>query len=244
VTARAGRLLLAIDTATRESIVALGSLDPGPASDVVGGELGAPTSDGLVAESRRSVQHRHGSQLLEQLGEVLSAAATSLDAVGAIAVGTGPGSFTGLRVGVATAKTLAHVRRLLLVGVPTSEALRRAAVAAGAPPGSAVVLPAGAHDHYLARADGPAELVAPGGLVEALGATPAISVDLDTFGDDASRRGGIAVDGLPGALLALARERLTAGQSDDVALLVPAYVALPRGVASATQELAWSPDLR
>ena len=45
-----------------------------------------------------------------------------------LAVSQGPGSFTGLRVGVATAKALAHVCRLPLVGIPTQEVL-----AAGAP---------------------------------------------------------------------------------------------------------------
>ena len=148
-----GPLLLAIDTATRVSLVGLASLDRGR----------------LAAQSRRDVRHRHGSHLLEQIEEALHAADADLEAVGALAVGTGPGSFTGLRVGLATAKTLAYVRGLPLVGVPTSESLRRAAIAAGAPADIAIVLPAGAHDHYLAPADGPARLVAPGQLGEAAG---------------------------------------------------------------------------
>jgi hypothetical protein len=37
---------------------------------------------------------------------------------------------------------------------------------------------------------------------------------------------------------------LAAGDADDVAALVPAYVALPRGIARVTVEMEWSPDLR
>ena len=76
-------LVLAVDTSTRASIV------------VVGGEA-------VQAQSRREVQHRHGSHVLEQIDEVLAAAGASLAEVTALAVGTGPGSFTGLRVGLAT----------------------------------------------------------------------------------------------------------------------------------------------
>ena len=108
---------LVIDTATRTSVVALGRLEP-------------------MASSLRAVRHRHGSFLLEQVDEVLAAAGASLADVSAIAVGTGPGSFTGLRVGLATAKTIAYAVGLPLVGLRSSDALRRAAVdSAAAPPG-------------------------------------------------------------------------------------------------------------
>jgi tRNA threonylcarbamoyl adenosine modification protein YeaZ len=231
-----------MDTATRESVVALG---PWRGARAGRGGLDPGASVSLAAVSRRQVQHRHGSQLLEQLEEVLAVVAVGFDAVGALAVGIGPGSFTGLRVGLATAKTLAHVRGLPLVGVATSEALRHAARSAGAPAASAIVLPAGAHDHYLARVGAPAELIAPGALAEALGTTPAVSIDTDVLGAEPARLGAAAVAGLPDALLALARDRLGEGSGDDVSGLVPAYVALPRGIPPGrAEEVTWSPDLR
>jgi tRNA threonylcarbamoyl adenosine modification protein YeaZ len=235
MTASDDGLVLALDTSTRTSVVV----------------LGGPERTRLLAESRRVVGHHHGSRLLEQLDEVLAGAGAHLEDVSSVAVGIGPGSFTGLRVGLATAKTLAHVRQLRLVGLASTDALRSAATAAGAPADVAILLPAGAHDHYLAMSGAPARLVPPGGLADALGATavasvdgPLPSVEAADRDQDAARLGEAAVAGLPAALLALACDRLAVAATDDVALLVPGYVALPRGIDPLTQESAWSPDLR
>jgi tRNA threonylcarbamoyl adenosine modification protein YeaZ len=200
----------------------------------------------VLAASLREVRHRHGSFLLEQIDEVLGAAGVALDHVSAVAVGTGPGSFTGLRVGLATAKTIARARGLPIVGVRSSDALRVAAESAGAALGTAVVLPAGAHDHYLVRPGASAALIPPGSLTSELDGDPAIAIDLgaEVLGADAARLGEAAVRGLAAALLAVAWSRLEAGDADDLATLVPTYVALPRGVRQGPEELAWSPDLR
>ena len=220
-------LILAVDTSTRASIVTLGSADP-------------------LATSRRHVKHRHGSHVLEQIDEVLEQAARSLDEVEALAVGTGPGSFTGLRVGLATLKTIAYARQLPLVGVMSSDALRAAAAATGVAADAVVVLPAGARDHYLARAGEDPVLIAPGDLAEALDGAPVLAIDMDAelLGEEAARAGAAAVEGMPATLLQLAAARLEAGETDDVAELTPAYVALPRGVKRAAEDLGWSPDLR
>jgi tRNA threonylcarbamoyl adenosine modification protein YeaZ len=195
-----------------------------------------------LAVSLRTVQHRHGSHLLEQIDEVLASVTATLADLDGLVVGTGPGSFTGLRVGLATLKTVAYARRLPLVGVRSTDALR---AASGLRDG-VVVLPAGARDHYLARPGQDPLLVAPGDLIEALAGGPAISVDLpaELLGPEAAERGRVALAGLALALLDAARARLAAGDGDDVAELTPAYVALPRGVKRAAEELGWSPDLR
>ncbi len=82
-------LTLAIDTATPEVSVALG----GP--------------DGLAGELNLRPGRRHGEVLAPAIESLLRLAGASLDQVERIALDAGPGLFTGLRVGVATAKALA-----------------------------------------------------------------------------------------------------------------------------------------
>jgi tRNA threonylcarbamoyl adenosine modification protein YeaZ len=220
-------LILAVDTSTRSSIVVIGVAAP-------------------IAVNRRDVQHRHGSHVLEQIDEVMVSSGVSLDDVEGLAVGTGPGSFTGLRVGLATVKTIAYARGLPVVGVMSTDALRRAAIAGGVPGDAAVVLRAGARDHYLACAGVDAVLVAPDDVDAAIAGRPVIGIDMDAelLGPEAAQRGRVAVEGLPAALLSMARDGLDAGAADDVSELIPAYVALPRGVRRAAEDLGWSPDLR
>ena len=69
---------------------------------------------------------RHGMHLSERLighiDGVLEESSASLEALDIIAVGIGPGSFTGTRVGVMTAKTLASLRKVALYGINAMEA--------------------------------------------------------------------------------------------------------------------------
>jgi tRNA threonylcarbamoyladenosine biosynthesis protein TsaB len=77
----------------------------------------------------------HATRLLAMAGELLSTADISWRSVERIAVGLGPGTFTGLRVGIATARGLAQSLSVELVGVSSSLALAKAALQrlAGAP---------------------------------------------------------------------------------------------------------------
>jgi tRNA threonylcarbamoyladenosine biosynthesis protein TsaB len=67
----------------------------------------------------------HAGRLLGAAEEALAAAGVGWDEVTRIAVGVGPGSFTGLRIGIATARGLAQSRNLPVTGVSTLEALAR-----------------------------------------------------------------------------------------------------------------------
>jgi tRNA threonylcarbamoyl adenosine modification protein YeaZ len=61
--------------------------------------------------------------LHEKAGDVLPSALGDLEGIQGVAVGLGPGSFTGLRVGLAAAKALSYARRLPIAGISSLQAL-------------------------------------------------------------------------------------------------------------------------
>ncbi len=101
-------LVLGIDTSTMQGGVAL-----------VG-------EDGLCSEYTLNVEATHSERLLPAIVRMLQDAGVTLQALSGIAVSIGPGSFTGLRIGLSTVKGLAYATGLPVVGVPTLEALASA----------------------------------------------------------------------------------------------------------------------
>lgn len=84
--------------------------------------------DGVLrSEIVTRAQSQHGETILPHIASLLSMAGVGVGDLELIAVGLGPGSFTGVRIGVATAKGLHAARRTPLVGVSTSAALAHAA---------------------------------------------------------------------------------------------------------------------
>lgn len=79
----------------------------------------------LLAEWSASVRESHGETLLPHVARVIELSGLTLDAIDAFAVGLGPGSFTGVRIGVAAAKGLALAQRKPLIGVTSLRALAR-----------------------------------------------------------------------------------------------------------------------
>ena len=67
----------------------------------------------------------HATRLLPLIAEVMERAGVGWEELDRLAVGVGPGSFTGLRIGLATARSLAQSRGLPLVGVSSLEALAK-----------------------------------------------------------------------------------------------------------------------
>jgi tRNA threonylcarbamoyl adenosine modification protein YeaZ len=215
--------ILVLDSATSRVVVAAGD------------------GDGrLIAERSFPAEHRHGERLLATVEELARSEGLGLDALRSVVVGTGPGAFTGLRVGLATAKTIAHELHLPIAGVSTGEALVRAA--GGATP---VWLPAGPQDRVEIMPDGAPRLVTGAMARETSGDSSVAAVDLDgRASPEALERGRHAADGLAVALLELGVVRLATG-GDDPETLVPQYVTLPRGVTGSLDlegGVAWSHD--
>jgi tRNA threonylcarbamoyl adenosine modification protein YeaZ len=231
--------LLALDTSTATIVVAAGS-----------------TAGDVLAAGTFAGRFRHSQELLPAAIRLIDGAGLRLGDLAGIVVGTGPGAFTGLRVGIATAKTLAHELGLPIVGVASSSALLAAVDGA-----AALWLPAGPRDRVLVRAGeepvvvpvappAAASDVASGTPVrDAAAATtgPELAVDLDGRATDAALElGRRAVAGLPAALLRIGAARLAAGEADDAERLVPRYASPPRGAVAqqAERDVAWSRDPR
>ncbi len=119
--------ILALDTATRATAVA----------------ISLPT--GQLFEARDDPppdqRPRHTTRLLPMVAELFEVAEVDWDAIDLLAVGVGPGTFTGLRVGVATARALGQARGIPLVGVCTLQSLAVNALACADCAGTEVVLP-------------------------------------------------------------------------------------------------------
>ena len=81
--------------------------------------------DRVLAHDDRSSEQRHAEVLLPRIEAALASAQVGLSAIELIAVGIGPGSFTGLRVGLATAKGLALATKIPLCGVSSLRVLAR-----------------------------------------------------------------------------------------------------------------------
>lgn len=225
---RADGTILAIDTATSRVAVAIGNPD-----------------GTLMAESTWPAGHRHGETLLPAIEGLLGERGLAHSDLVGVVVGTGPGTFTGLRVGLATAKALAHGLGIPIAGVSTGAALLEAATLANGASSPRLVLavPAGPQDRVVV--DGPAPRLVPAGTDPELGEATLIAVDLEGRAPaDAVDRGAVALAGLGRALLRIGAARLAAGDADDLAGLVPEYVTLPRGVARAAGEVTWSRDRR
>jgi N6-L-threonylcarbamoyladenine synthase/protein kinase Bud32 len=104
-------LVLAIDTSGAECAVGLGSFEDDAAGPRVLGETN-------IAAPRAALTH-----LLPIVLRLLDECGAGIHEVDAVVVGRGPGSFTGVRIGVATAKGIAHGRGAPLWGVGTLDAV-------------------------------------------------------------------------------------------------------------------------
>jgi hypothetical protein len=209
------QVLLAVDTSGSRVVIATGS----PAG----------VADGV---STWTAGYRHGETLLPSIGRFLGEQNIRRSRLAGVIVGTGPGAFTGLRVGMSTAEAL---------------------IAASGVERAVLLLPAGPSDRLVVRS-GSAPVPLPAGLDPDLAdGERLVALDLeDRAPPDALERGEAARGRLGHELIRLGAARLRelgdgerAGErAGELETLVPEYVTLPRGVRAADGTVAWSRDHR
>ncbi|APT84084.1 tRNA (adenosine(37)-N6)-threonylcarbamoyltransferase complex dimerization subunit type 1 TsaB [Corynebacterium aquilae] len=129
-------LSLAIDTATPTLVIGVARHDSVEC---------APGAVEVLAEVQLEDCRKHNEELIPQVHKVLANAGVEFADIDQIVVGCGPGPFTGLRVGMASAQALAHALRIPLKGVCTLDAI------AGATGASLVATDARRREIYWAR---------------------------------------------------------------------------------------------
>src|SRR3990172_1407034 len=214
-------MLLAVDTSTNQMGLALYD-----GTQVIGE---------LVWHSR----HYHTVELAPAVADLFARSGLKMDAIQALGVALGPGSFTSLRVGLAFVKGLALARYLPVVGIPTLNIVAAAQEVRDLP--LAAVLQAGRGRLALAwheasetgwRARGPAQVTTADDLAESIQKPTIVCGELTA--DERQRLARKRVNVVlpspaacvrrPAVLAELAWERWQTGAQDDVASLAPIYL--------------------
>ncbi|KQP57731.1 tRNA (adenosine(37)-N6)-threonylcarbamoyltransferase complex dimerization subunit type 1 TsaB [Agreia sp. Leaf283] len=205
-------MLLAIDTSAGTSVAIVD-----------------PSTGRIVAERSTPDTMRHAEVIGTLLAEVLEAAAVRPAALDGVVVGMGPGPFTGLRVGIAAARTFALGAGLPLLPMVSADAVARQQALSGASDTVIVVTDARRKEVFWS-------------LYELSGSEP-VRVDGPGLAkpDSLPHTGARRVDAaeIPAAQLALAAAALVeAGKplaSDDALYLRSPDVTMPSGIKRVTQ---------
>ncbi len=220
-------IVLALDTSTPTVVAGLVELPAEPG--------GQPTE---LASRRLPGGRQHGELLMPAVLAVCAQAGRTLDAVDAVVCGTGPGPFTGLRVGMVTAAALGDALRIGVYGVCSLDGV---AAAAAAPVGAPllVVTDARRREVYWAAYDAAGHRIAgpnidiPAALAEhiedlqpmAAAGAAAGELDLPVLDIDAPT---------PAGLVAVAAPELRASTPPEP--FAPQYLRRPDAVAATTRK--------
>lgn len=191
---------------------------------------------GRVVQAELESDRAHASDLLPTIDRLVASLGATPKHLAAVVVGTGPGSYTGLRVGIATALGLARAGGAAVLGVPSGEALCFGACAVG----SEIVLLLDARSgelycaHYRRTAHEVETIVAPCVLrpseVAAYLANEAVIFGDATVGEaaalDAATRARVRTDIVPhaSAVLELGTARIARGIESALSDLEPLYL--------------------
>ena len=174
-------MILGIDTSAAQCAVAL---------------LGSPLDSGGAVVERRAMERGHAEHLFPMIDAALARAGIGYDRLDRIAVCTGPGSFTGVRIGVAAARGIALGRGIPVVGISRFEAL---AAQAGGP--VAVCLSGRGNMIYLQAFDPDGVALAAPEMASDTGFVAAIPPGCTRFAGDAAHLlagpAALLPDGLP-----------------------------------------------
>jgi tRNA threonylcarbamoyladenosine biosynthesis protein TsaB len=211
----------------------------------------------LLAENVQYVDNAHSEAVFVMLEGLFSSLGLTPRVLQAVAVATGPGGFTGVRTGLAVAKTVAQMLNIPVVGIPTLEALafqcgaagwvapmldaRRGLVFAslyrGGPQGLSLQIPPALHPFAEWQA-----------VVRArVGAEPVVWGGEGAMVHRAALASGGAAEVVPPDALLVARAvavgllgeaRLAAGAASDALTLAPEYLREPQAVVNWEQQQA------
>jgi tRNA threonylcarbamoyladenosine biosynthesis protein TsaB len=222
-------MLLAVDTSTNQ--------------------MGLALYDGaqVIGEFFWHSRHYHTVELAPAVADLFARSALTVDAVQALGVALGPGSFTSLRVGLAFVKGLALARHLPILGLPTLDIVAAAQEVRDLP--LAAVLQAGrgrlALSWYEAgdtgwKARGPAQVTTADELAESIHKPTIVCGELTA--EDRQRLARKRVNVIlpspaacvrrPAVLAELAWERWQTGGRDDAASLAPIYLHMADPIPS------------
>lgn len=214
-------MLLAVDTSTRTIGLAL------------------YREDRVLHEATWTSQNYHTMQLAPAVQAAVEQAGEQISALEAVAVAIGPGSFTGLRIGVAFAKGLALSRRVPLIGIPSLDILAAAQIRQDLP--MVALLHAGrgrlAIQWYQVekgawRSSGEMEVLTAEALGEKVPVPVYVCGELNEAERRSIRRGrrNVVIASpawtirRPAVLAELAWKRLQSGNTDDPVTLSPIYL--------------------
>jgi tRNA threonylcarbamoyl adenosine modification protein YeaZ len=206
-------LLLAFDTATPAVTAALHD------------------GERVLAESTVVDARRHGELLVPAVDRVLTTAGRVLADVTGVVVGTGPGPYTGLRVGLVTAASFGDVLGVPVHGVCTLDGFAWAAGEAGLDGPFTVATDARRKEVYWARYDGPLRRVEgpavdrPADLPAEAAALPCVGPGGALYPEVFTDRRADPAHQSAGALAAVAAHRIAAGEPAEP--VRPLYLRRP-----------------
>jgi tRNA threonylcarbamoyladenosine biosynthesis protein TsaB len=228
---------------------------------VLGLETGGPqaslavTSYGAVVATAAPDRKAHGETIVGAIDALLRRAGVAIRELSAIAVGIGPGSFTGLRIALSYAKGVALATGCGVVGIPSLDALALCALTLELAPGAAIcpILDARKGEVYAAlyrQVENGLEKLSGEFLAKPADLARRIEGEVVYLGDGVASYGDVLREGADGRavfadsgparsaaamIAALGAARVACGSLDSVGSLQPLYVRPPEAEVKATR---------